>query len=141
MGLNGMRWLLKRWWFWAGAAFMLVAVGAGYLLIPVEKPRITQENCDKIELGWTLPQIVELLGPHPYIPLERLEVERLVSLCPLKLEEGDLMGVFWDDDDGNIIAVTFAHDGVISKRFEPTKSTLFHLVKGRIERRIRALWP
>jgi hypothetical protein len=30
-----MRRLLKRWGFWAGAGFMLVAVCAGYLLIPV----------------------------------------------------------------------------------------------------------
>jgi hypothetical protein len=26
-----MGWLLKRWWFWAGAGFMLVAAGAGYI--------------------------------------------------------------------------------------------------------------
>jgi hypothetical protein len=26
---SGMRWLLKRWWFWTGAGFMLVAVCAG----------------------------------------------------------------------------------------------------------------
>jgi hypothetical protein len=25
-----MRWLLKRWWFWLGAAFMLAAVCTGY---------------------------------------------------------------------------------------------------------------
>jgi len=57
-----MRWLLKRWWFWAGAGFMLVAVCVGYLLIPVEKARITQENCDKIRVGWSYEQVVDLLG-------------------------------------------------------------------------------
>ena len=41
-----MRWLLKRWWFWGGMLFMLVATCAGYLLIPVEEPRISQANYD-----------------------------------------------------------------------------------------------
>jgi hypothetical protein len=45
-----MRWLLKRWWFWAGTGFMLVAACAGYLLIPVPS-RITQADCDKIRAG------------------------------------------------------------------------------------------
>jgi hypothetical protein len=31
VGLNGMHWLLKRWWFWAGTAFMLVAIRGGAL--------------------------------------------------------------------------------------------------------------
>jgi hypothetical protein len=57
-----MRWLLKRWWFWAGTGFMLVAVCAGYLLIPVEKARITQENYDKIQEGWSEKQVEDLLG-------------------------------------------------------------------------------
>jgi hypothetical protein len=107
-----MRWLLKSWWFWTVTGFMLVTVCAGYLLIPVERERLTQENCDRIQLGWTPQQVVELLGPHQFVPFEALGAGEFVSLS-------------WDDDDGNMIAVRFAHDGVFSKRFEPTKST-FH---------------
>jgi hypothetical protein len=43
-----MGWLLKRWWFWTWTAFILVAICAGYLLIPIEKSRITQANCDRV---------------------------------------------------------------------------------------------
>jgi hypothetical protein len=58
---SGMRWLLKRWWFWSGAGFMLVAVVAGYLMIPIGN-RISQANCDKIQPGWTSEQVEKLLG-------------------------------------------------------------------------------
>jgi hypothetical protein len=40
---------------------MLVAVCAGYLLIPVGG-RISQENCDKIQPGWTFAQVQAVLG-------------------------------------------------------------------------------
>jgi len=46
-----MRWLLKHWWFWCGTGFMLVAVVAGYLVIPVHKGRISQGNFDKFKLS------------------------------------------------------------------------------------------
>src|SRR5467141_1045877 len=46
-----MRWLFIRWWFWAGTGFMLVAVVAGYLVIPVSEGGINQATCDKIDIG------------------------------------------------------------------------------------------
>jgi hypothetical protein len=94
----------------------------------VEKPRITQENCDKIQLQWTPQQVVELLGPHSYVPFE-------------PMEPGEFLSLSWNDDDGNMIAIKFAYEGVCSKRFEPTKVPFFHLVKSRVEHRIRAFWP
>src|ERR1700732_4335993 len=98
-----MNWLLKRWWFWAGTAFMLVAVCAGYLLIPVEKPRITQENCDKIQLGWSPEQVVNLLGEHAPPMWRRITVEEIwpETWTRITMEE------IWWDEDSNHIAVIF----------------------------------
>src|SRR2546421_8728147 len=61
---SGMRGLLKRWWFWSGLGLIFVAMMAGYLLIPVVEPRITQANCDKIQMGWSPEQVINLLGEH-----------------------------------------------------------------------------
>jgi hypothetical protein len=52
-----MRWLLRRWWFWAGTGFILVAIAAGYLVIPVGEGRISQANCDRIQLGMTFAEV------------------------------------------------------------------------------------
>jgi hypothetical protein len=60
-----MRWLLKRWWFWGGTGFMLVAVCAGYLLIPVGEGGISQANCDRIQLGMKVEDVSILLGDTP----------------------------------------------------------------------------
>jgi len=132
-----MRWLLKRWRFWAGTAFMLVAVCAGYLLIPVEKPRITQENCDKIQLGWSPEQVVNLLGEHaPPTHFGGPETWTRITV-----EE------IWWDEDSNHIAVIFEIKPdielwrVAEKDFVPTAHSFFERMKRRIERRIRALWP
>jgi hypothetical protein len=117
-----MRWLLKRWWFWAGTAFMLVAAVAGYVLIPVEQPRITQENCDKIQLGWSENEVEGLLG---------------------KGDRGTwpFVNLIWINEDGDSIQVNFNRSGVIEKRFTPSNLSLWESMKRRIERRIRALWP
>jgi hypothetical protein len=62
-----MRWLMQRWWFRGGAAFTLVAVVMGYLFIPVQQ-RISQANCDRIQLGWSLGQAKEVLGePEEFV--------------------------------------------------------------------------
>ena len=119
-----MRWLLKRWWFWAGTGFMLVAVCAGYLLIP--EGRISEASCDKIQIGMTFEQVTSLLG-NRYLSTS----ETLAS---------------WSDDedfDGNIINVFFdvERDEVIKKKFRPTKLPFHERLKRRIARRIRALWP
>jgi hypothetical protein len=126
-----MRWLLKRWWFWAGTGFMLVAVCAGYLLIPVEKPRITQENCDRIQLGWSWEQVTDLLGIREH------RGKAFMSMMEMRT---------WYDDDDNRICVDFKTDDelrilVTNKEFIPTEFSFWERIKRRIERRIRALWP
>jgi hypothetical protein len=140
MGLSGMRWLLKRWWFWAGTGLVLVALLAGYLLIP--EGHITQANCDRIQLGMTFQQVKSLLGNH-YVPHgESFPGAPIVTWY----EEIDFV-------DGNIIDVTFKADErdvrqydviqyhVIRKECRRTKLPFHELMKRRIERRIRALWP
>jgi hypothetical protein len=134
---SGMRWLLKRWWFWAGTGFMLVAVCAGYLLIPVEKARITQENCDKIQEGWSPEQVVSYLGKPQFGELP------LPADCDP--ERRSWVSVYWCDEDGNAILVAFnmneVEPRVASKEFGQSPLSFFERMKGRIERRIRALWP
>jgi len=124
-----MCWLLKRWWFWAGTGFMLIAVCAGYLLIPVESARITKANCNKIQLGSTMEEVASLLG------------ENVVGGI-------DGVGSFdvpwrwfaWFDDDANMIEVTFSDQGVQTKHFVAGRLSIYERMKRRIERRIRVLW-
>jgi hypothetical protein len=98
---------------------MLVAVCAGYLLVTAERSRIAQENCDKIQLGWSLEQVIGLLG-NP-------------------LDSG-FSGLFWTDVDGNGIFVQFMPgqvERVMYKSFVPTKLSFLERVKRRIERTSR----
>jgi hypothetical protein len=122
-----MRWLLKRWWFWAGAGFMLSAACASYLLIPVDEGRISQASCDRIQLDWTVEQVKRLLGEH-------------VIHVPDDID----LGTHWFEwyEDGNVIRVTFSAQGTaIKKEFQPSSLSIYKRMKGRIERRVRALWP
>jgi hypothetical protein len=143
-----MRWLLKRWWFWAGTAFMLVAVSGGYLFIPVEQPRITQANCGKIQLGWSYKQVVDLLGEHAP-PTHGAPIHWAgpgnfggpETWTRITVEE------VWWDEDSNHIAVIFEMKPdielwrVAEKKFVPAAHSFFERMKRRIERRILALWP
>jgi len=111
---------------------MLVAVCAGYLLIPVERPRITQENCDKIQDGWSPEQVVSLLGEH--------EVPDYGDCGPGLV----MLGLVWYDQDGNAIVVNFKMNDalhVTSKEFRETKLSFYERMKRRVEHRVRALWP
>ncbi|HEV3448750.1 MAG TPA: hypothetical protein VG099_29200 [Gemmataceae bacterium] len=121
-----MRWLLKRWWFWAWMAFMLVALLAGYLLIPFSEGALSQAACDRIQFGMTFEQVKSFLGDDG--PGSLHETSRIVS---------------WYDDDVNRITVAFEgrQRGVTKKEFYPTKLSFFERMKRRIERRIRAIWP
>ena|SRR5438132_4750034 len=92
-----MRWLLKRWWFWAGTGFMLVAFVAGYLLIPFPRDQgegwISQATCDKIQIGWIWTQMEEFMGPWDHLTAEAGVKE---TLCT----------AYWKDEDGAEIQVT-----------------------------------
>src|SRR5438128_11175231 len=89
-----MRWLLKRWWLWAGtvgAAFVIAALCAAFLwAIPVSVSQINQTNCDKIQRGWTAAQVLALLGDNEGGPID---------------DETEVAG--WSDSEGNNILVTF----------------------------------
>jgi hypothetical protein len=139
MGLSGMRWLLKRWWFWAGAGFMLVAVVAGYLLIPVETERITEANYDKIQKEWSRGEVEKLLGT----PKTSLEGQISFRNGSGWIKASAVLT--WVSDDGDIIEVVFNGRGVRHKLFFPSDSDLsespWDRMKRRIERRVRALWP
>jgi hypothetical protein len=110
--------LIKRWWFWLGICFFHVAIAAGYLLLPLNPPRISQANFDKIQLGWTSDQVTELLGCCSYS--FRAHVD---TTC-------------WGEDD-NWIEISFNEGLVIGKQFIPTDLSAFELMKRRIEKWIR----
>ncbi|HEV3079794.1 MAG TPA: hypothetical protein VGY66_08445 [Gemmataceae bacterium] len=118
--------LLKRWWFWGATGFMLITVCAGYLFIPVPS-RITQADCDKLELGWTLEQVIEAVGEkHLFLDLG--------------------WEVYFADDDNNIIVTKFRYtqDGsrlLRNRYFEPTQFSFLERTKRRFDRRLRALRP
>jgi hypothetical protein len=132
-----MRWLLKRWWFWAGTALMLVAVVAGCLLIPPGESRITKAICDRIQPGMSVEQVRDVIGVgHAGI---------YGGPCIQNLQDNTIE-MTYVDEDGNAVIITFVSLGIdwtnmISKDFVPTELSLLEQMKRRIERRIRALWP
>lgn len=98
---------------------MLVAVCGGYLLIPVGQGGISQAACDRIKLGMSEEQVIELLGRAR------------------KTNRG-YATIRWDDEDHNEIFVKFDETQHVSgKYFAATPLSLFELMS----RRVRALWP
>src|SRR5438105_1747032 len=118
-----MKKLLRRRWV-VGALLLLAVVGGGYLLVPVGEGRISQPTCDKLEFAWPPEKVLPLLGD---------ENRRLTD---------DDWQSFREDEDGNRILLKFERGkGLTQKSFTPTKLSFFELVKGRVSRRIHALWP
>jgi hypothetical protein len=121
-----MRWLLKRWWFWAGTGFMLVALVVGYLVIPVGEGRVSQASCDRIQLGWSPDQAEKFMG-------ERVPTGGWSGNAKV-----------WEDEDGNAILVHFDQRGIYAKTFLPSEHerSFSETLRRRIKRRIRAAgWP
>jgi len=58
-------------------------------------------------------------------------------------EEIIVLGDIWLDEDGNWIDVNFDRNtrGLVYKEFHATDLSFLELMKRRVERRIRALWP
>ena len=135
-----MRWLLKRWWFWAWTAFMLVAVCVGYLLIPFNRDRITKANYDKIQKRWSIGQVEELLGKATF----RTEGSPNMHI---RTPNGWIHGthhLIWKSEDGDLIDVIFGSGGVKEKRFEPgmlSSLSPWDRMKLQVDDRIQALWP
>src|SRR5216684_1356721 len=123
-----MRWLLKPWWFWSAAVFALVAVVMGYLFIPVQQ-RISQANCDRIQLGWSAEQAQELLG----------QPEEFVAEMSSPIRDWNAM--VWQDEYGNAIFGYFDKRGMCAKSYLPSELSFSEKLKRRIERQIRTLWP
>jgi hypothetical protein len=136
-----MRTLLKRWWFWAGAAFIFAALLAGYLLIPVKQSEISQANCDKIQLRMSEAQVREILGQAKRTSATFIFDEVVEDTVPAVRPTGMVFG----DEDGNAIFLSFGArrrlefgttNCVTEKRFVPTELSIFEIMKRRIERRI-----
>jgi hypothetical protein len=107
------RGLIKRWWFWLGICFCHVAIAAGYLLIPLNPPRISQANLDKIQLGWTWEQVTELLG-HASFSLDY----RFPDYSTWLGDDGSIINISFKssiNDNGTVVTL------VIDKQFLPTK--------------------
>ena len=116
---------IKRRWV-LGALLLFAVVGAGYLLVPVGEGRISQATCDKLEFGWPPEKVLPLLGEK----------------CDLSNDDWQTLARFREDEDGNRILLNFERGkGLTQKSFTPTKLSFFEVVKGRVERRVRALWP
>lgn len=98
--------LLRRRLVWVTVALLLSAIAAICFLI--SRPnRISQTNCDKIQIGWTLDQVEELLGegrPIAGIPIAGLW--------------------YWGDVVGDTIIVEFdGNKTVITKQLLPDNLT------------------
>jgi hypothetical protein len=139
-----MRWLLKRWWFWTGAGFILVAIAAGYFVIPIGEDRISQATCDRIQLGMKYEEVKSLLGND----LPCMFPGSRTRTAYIFYHAASLSGphdVSWFDDEGNEILLVFEggsrDPSVASKGFRRAKLPLYERIKRRIERRIPALWP
>jgi len=125
---------MKRKRLWLLALAIPVIIGAGYVFVPLKESGINEETCDAIQLGWDWGQVLEFLG------LDLGDAPQFGNLMFLHDREG-LVGCTWWDEDGNTLAVYSDDKGIVSKKFTPTKLSLPERMKGRIERRIRALWP
>jgi hypothetical protein len=107
--------------------FVIAAVlVTAYPFIPVGEGRFGQATCDKIELGWTTRQVEELLG------------DRGLNVGTVFLDGGYI----WSDDESNEIYVEFDSQFTVkAKLFIPSKLSPVERLKGRIQRRLKAVLP
>jgi hypothetical protein len=118
---------MKRKWLWLLALAIPVIIGAGYVLVPLKESRISQVNCDKIQEGWSEKQVEDLLGSCTFHDMP------VINPC--------LVSKIWSDDDGNLIGVFFDNGSVYGKDFAASDLSFWEKMKGRIQSRLRALWP
>jgi hypothetical protein len=121
---------MKRKWLLLFGVFVVAVLVAGYFLIPVGEGRISQANCNKIQEGWRQRDVQELLGGDTCYEIRR----HSTGWC--------LTGMSWRDEDDNIIRVGYDSAGHVNdKRYTPTDLSFPELVKRRIQRRLKAVWP
>jgi hypothetical protein len=129
---------MRRRWLFLFAVVVLAVLGAGWLLIPFESPRISQANSDKIQLGWSEEQVSELLGPYTFF----CTLDTLGTIGAAATSST----THWRDVDGNSIEVLWVESrgesrGVTGKTFTPSELSFLQKMKQRVERRFRPLWP
>jgi hypothetical protein len=119
---------MKRRWLLLFAVFVMTVLLTGWLLVPLAEPRIGRKNFEKIQIGWTVQQVEELLGDQG----------RLSELP----EYTEIDGVLLDDDQLTGIYLKFdTKHRLTEKHFIPSKLSLFERLKRRIQPRIQAMWP
>jgi hypothetical protein len=125
---------MRRKWLLLFGVFVVAVLVAGYLLIPVGEGRISQASCDRLQLGWSPHQVASLLRENEFLGSGRVQ-------------EPIAIGLSLGDEDGNRIEVGFAtFNGsdqlrLTRKKFVPTNLSFLERVKGRIERRLKAMLP
>jgi hypothetical protein len=108
---------MRRRWLFLFAVVVLAVLGAGWLLIPFESPRISQANCDKIQLGWSEEQGSELLGPHTF---------RALDMNGMLGPGATSTSTNWRDVDGNFIDVLWVKAEALRRRpSRPQNSLIF----------------
>ena len=118
-----MRNLLKRRLLW-GPVLLAAVVGAGYLLVPVPDRGNRMDEFEKVQPGWTVAQVEGLLGNRG-LPTEGNFSAR------------------WDDEEDNFLELKFQDAKVyikgLGRPLRPLSS--WELLKRRVTKRLRALWP
>jgi hypothetical protein len=113
VGLSGMRWLVKRWWFWVLTAILLAGpVGTCFVLNAPWASRITLANLQKVHQGMTRHEVDAILG-KPAGPGRTMrlgfddEPSEFISYWYAEPEG------FYDDDDNGFIVVDFDLEGKV----------------------------
>jgi hypothetical protein len=110
---------------------MVVIIAAGYILLPIGESRISQATCDKVVVGMTVGQLWQVMDQNK-VPGGTTQYYQGTPSSSL----------LWEDEDGNAIYIRLdLFDGVVGREFIPAERPLLELMKRRVERRIRAVWP
>jgi hypothetical protein len=81
--------LIKRRWLW-GSLLLAAVLGVAYVVVPVSKDRISHATCDKIQVGWSVAQVENLLGEFDVqaetvrLHEGRYEEEKLFRISPAR---------------------------------------------------------
>jgi hypothetical protein len=124
---------VKRRWLFLFAVFVAAVLAAGWMLVPFDAPKITQANCDQIQIGSSEDEVAELLGR----PKSRLKVGPSTAVIWKNVTlPGSYTYQQWNEHDRRFISVVFDEQGrVTDKRF-----TVISFAE-QIKRRLRATWP
>ena len=108
--------------------YILVAIVAGYLLIPVGQEKFSQAVLQQIRVGMTLKEAESLLGPN-------------YSLYDPELGDGAGSATWYDDEANQLILGLDSERRVTGKTVRPSRFSLYEQISNRMVRRIVALRP